>query len=595
MTRIQIEGMNSVYEEPKISSTIKENPYAANTELEGKGKGRKGEVVLRPDGVALHDVVGKRHYAGGVETWLPEGSFVFSDFKDLAFTQRDHKLFELKEGGTYRKGDNTPAEVLRRNIDVKHYNKMSNTLEEKHKDGISKNTAALMLEKYQEKLGQIALLQESKKGFPEGEPAFSQGTAPVYEGDLKEDIMEQKQYMRSGGQVLPKYQGGATVPTWGYQKPTSNEKRLEGINGNYIQGFHGEKVWVPFNKTSVPQQTQTSSNQTTVNTQRPLSGAAQDEVTGFGSNPQSPTNPYKVETPSWWPKESSSNCPPNHYWNSVTGKCTPNSVKKEEQIIPSKVEEGISSPIEMPWQFTPWQKYSMGLGFKNYAGINRLMPMRSQINSPLVELERMVEPSYLGELAAGFRGNQVMNPYLAGVNNAQMYGQMLNADRQSNAQNINQNVQIGNQQNLINNQIQRQDLQTNIGADQQYYNQVQQSKGNFDNMRSTVREQNRAELMGNVQGNEQLAMAMARLGKDRPFDYNFKTGQIYHTGRGDIMSANTQTGQDTVEVIAESLIKKGMAIDKAYQTAIGIAKIKSFNSIIPQFKQKTGGYNPYRK
>lgn len=103
MPKIQIEGLNSIYDEPNISSTIKENPYAANVELEGKGKGRKGEVVLRPDGEALHDVVGKRHYAGGVETWLPEGSFVFSDFKDLAFNKRDHELFELKEGGTYKK------------------------------------------------------------------------------------------------------------------------------------------------------------------------------------------------------------------------------------------------------------------------------------------------------------------------------------------------------------------------------------------------------------------------------------------------------------------------------------------------------------
>lgn len=150
------------------------------------------------------------------------------------------------------------------------------------------------------------------------------------------------------------------------------------------------------------------------------------------------------------------------------------------------------------------------------------MPMRSQINSPLVELERIVEPSYLGELASGFRANQVMNPYLAGVNNTQMYGQMLNADRQSTVGNINANTQIANQQNLMNNQIQRQDLQTNIGADQQYYNQVQQSKQNFDNLRSAIREQNRGEFTGNVQQNEQLAMAMARMGKDRPFDYDLE-------------------------------------------------------------------------
>ena len=73
-TITKIDGMASVYKEPSISTSIKENPFKANVELEGKGKGKKGEVVLRPDMSSIHDVVGNTHGRGGVEAYIPEGS-----------------------------------------------------------------------------------------------------------------------------------------------------------------------------------------------------------------------------------------------------------------------------------------------------------------------------------------------------------------------------------------------------------------------------------------------------------------------------------------------------------------------------------------
>lgn len=584
MTRVQILGMESVSEEPKISQTIKENPYEANTELEGAGKGRKGEVVIRPDLSAIHNVVGKRHYAGGVKTWLPEGSFVISDYGDLAFNKEDHLMMELKEGGSFKKGDNTPSEVLRRNIDVKHYNKMSNTLSDKNKDSISKKTAELMLGKYTETLGKIAFKQEEKKGFPNGVPDFAQGTAPVYDSSVKEDLKEDKQYMKYGGRTLSKFQmagtTGVNIPKWGYQTPA-----LEGINGNYVQGFHGEKVWIPFNKTSVPQQIQTTSTQSTSNTQGPLSGADQGNVTGFGENSTTPANPYKVETPAWWPKNPSSECPPNHYWNSVIGKCIPNAIKQETYLPVPPVRK------DMPWNFSPWQKLSMLQGWNNYANVERLMPMRSNISSPLVELEKTVEPSYLGELASGFRANQVMNPYLAGNNNNQMYGQMLNADRTSRANFINQNVQIGNQQNLMNNQIQRQDLAANVGADQQYYHETIEGRKNFNNARDVVRETNNNELKGNVEMNQQLAMKLAQLGPNSPWGYDFKKGQFYITGKGSIDNAIPGQTQDDYVKMATDLKQQG------FSDAIisAILKSSTFAKLPMSRGMKQGGrFNPYR-
>ena len=34
---------------------------------------------------------------------------------------------------------------------------------------------------------------------------FSTNTAPVFDKDIKEDIMESKQYMKYGGRILPKF------------------------------------------------------------------------------------------------------------------------------------------------------------------------------------------------------------------------------------------------------------------------------------------------------------------------------------------------------------------------------------------------------
>jgi hypothetical protein len=525
MARVQILGMESVVEEPKISQTIKENPYQANTELEGAGKGRKGEVVIRPDLSAIHNVVGKRHYAGGVKTWLPEGSFVISDYGDLAFNKQDHEMMELKEGGSFKKGNNTPSEVLRRNIDVKHYNKMSNTLTDKSKDAVSKKTAELMLGKYVETLGKIAFKQEEKKGFPNGVPDFAQGTAPVYDNSVKEDIQENKQYMKYGGRTLPRFQLGA-------------------------------------------QQNST------------LSGAAKSEITGFTPNPFIITRP-NVDVIALLKGLNERN---------------PTTLGSKLPIVqPQIAQQSTLNPAvrkDMPWSFSPYQKLSMLQGWNNYANIERLMPMRSNINSPLVELEKAVEPSYLGELASGFRANQVMNPYLAGNNNAQMYGQMLNADRQSRANFINQNVQIGNQQNLMNNQIQRQDLAANVGADQQYYQQSVEGRKNFNNARDVVRESNNNEFKGNVEMNQQLAMKLAQMGPNSPWGYDFKTGQFYITGKGSIDNAIPGQTQDDYVKMASELKDKGFsdAVISAILKSSSFAKLPMSRG---QFK-KGGIFNPYK-
>ena len=106
----------SINGQPKINTTIKENPYRSNVEIEG------GELILQPDLSALFKANGKKHSQGGMDVLLRPDSFVFSDFKDLSFTEDDKELFELKKGGSISPYKNTPAEVVKKNVDVKHYN-----------------------------------------------------------------------------------------------------------------------------------------------------------------------------------------------------------------------------------------------------------------------------------------------------------------------------------------------------------------------------------------------------------------------------------------------------------------------------------------
>src|SRR6478609_2564868 len=86
---------------PDVNSTIKPiDREDANLEAE------KGEIVFQPNG-QLHKVLGKTHAKGGTPLNLPEGSFIFSNYKPLSFNKNEKKLFQFKEGGT--KKSNTPA------------------------------------------------------------------------------------------------------------------------------------------------------------------------------------------------------------------------------------------------------------------------------------------------------------------------------------------------------------------------------------------------------------------------------------------------------------------------------------------------------
>ena len=156
----------------------------------------KGETIygdLDDDGAMEHmKVGGKRHVDGGTPLSVPEGSFVFSDTKKMAI--KDPEV--LKEFGlSPRAGGYTPATIAKR-YDI---NKYKAIMEDPESDFISKQTAQLMVEKYNEKLAMLSMVQESMKGFPQGIPKVAEGQIP------EEEMSEEE--MAYGGNV-PKAQFG---------------------------------------------------------------------------------------------------------------------------------------------------------------------------------------------------------------------------------------------------------------------------------------------------------------------------------------------------------------------------------------------------
>jgi hypothetical protein len=171
----------------------------ANIEVEG------GETVVgdvNKDGYIDHFFFeGKRHSQGGMPVNIPEGSFIFSDTKKLSI--KDKALLKESFNKSMKKGGYTPAQI------AKQYklNNFVEMLKDEGTDHISKQTANLMIQKNLKKLGELALVQESMKGFSDGIPAIAQ-----FAMGGEEDSQGQPSEMKYGGKVLKKMnKGGGTA------------------------------------------------------------------------------------------------------------------------------------------------------------------------------------------------------------------------------------------------------------------------------------------------------------------------------------------------------------------------------------------------
>jgi hypothetical protein len=165
----------------------------------------RGETVvgdINNDGMLEHFIVGgKRHFQGGTPLNVPDGSFVFSDTRALNIKNKD--VLKNIFGVTASKGM-TPAKVAKK-FDLNQYNDL---LLDPEADAMSKRTAQMMLDNNIRKLGQLALVQEGMKGFPDGIPDIA---LPLF-GTDQASSQPSQQMMRRGG--LVKYQDAGSKPKY---------------------------------------------------------------------------------------------------------------------------------------------------------------------------------------------------------------------------------------------------------------------------------------------------------------------------------------------------------------------------------------------
>ncbi|NDD82713.1 hypothetical protein EB118_10960 [bacterium] len=182
----------------------------ANVETEG------GETVFLPnkDGLPAHyKINGPRHYEGGVPMNIPPDSFVFSDTASMRI--KDQEVQE-EFGMPKSKKGYTPAEIAKR-YDLNKYRKI---LQDPNSDKLQVQTAEAIIANYQVKLGKLALIQESMKGFPGGIPVVAMPFLAKYnispEMVLPTEMpqgpqgmpMEQMPVARYGGMPLRSFQNG---------------------------------------------------------------------------------------------------------------------------------------------------------------------------------------------------------------------------------------------------------------------------------------------------------------------------------------------------------------------------------------------------
>lgn len=159
--RTPVKGKDKV----EVNKTLKAVPRnQATVEVEGK------EQILADmtfDGFpGLYEAVGNSHKNGGIPLNLPEHSFIFS--KDKSMKLKDEKL-QSEFNKPVKKSGYTPAEIAKK-YDINKYRKV---LADPASDKLQRETAEDMIKNYNEKLGKLALAQESLKGLPDGVPFVS--------------------------------------------------------------------------------------------------------------------------------------------------------------------------------------------------------------------------------------------------------------------------------------------------------------------------------------------------------------------------------------------------------------------------------------
>lgn len=624
----------------------------ANAELE------KDELLLRNDLAGLFKVGGKKHSKGGTPSNLNDGDFIFSNDKSLSINENEKRFFELKTGGSRKKKDNTPAKVVNQNVPIRDYNTMVSVLEDDKYDDISKQSAALMLEKYIESLGKVAYIQESRKS--EVPPMFAEASLPVFDDQLSEAMDQSEQY-KYGGKYVPKFQGPNISSTFRDRIFTPNPPSPEQVGADNIGywnefvrrlrrfGSNGPSVLPPntpevatgvwpfsdpldqFPGTTRPQrrwpfegpltqfpglprysmrpETEPVVTTTTQNRDTSLDWATTSEMTG-DATPQRPV----TTPPSLYQRRT------NPFTNKTVVKEDTNPV-----INPGPQPGGGPAPIVRPYRpnvpLSPMQNLNLLYSGMQALTVPRFYPMRPQITSPTIELERQDPQAALNAVNnaaySAYENVRTLNPTVAAANASSIFGKSLDATQQVVGNYNNINSQIANQEATLNNQIQRGDLSANVAANQQFYDRLQRLNQNYADETRLARNQTfglfnqfQSEneqlynfLLGqtptstpvlNADGTPLIENGRPVLQESRLFDLDPNNQGwfrgIRNTGTGDIMAATgSANAQDRLQSIYDrafdAAVQRGVTQDRA--AILAEQRVKSAVASMP--KNKYGG------
>lgn len=126
-----------------------------------------GETILaalNDDNIPEHyNIKGKKHSQGGTKLNVPDGSFVYSDYLKVK-DKKVLEMFNITDGKS-----RTFADIAKQ-YDVNKYKRI---LLDDESTKMERETAEAMMAKCYEKLGKLALIQESMKGFEDGLPDVS--------------------------------------------------------------------------------------------------------------------------------------------------------------------------------------------------------------------------------------------------------------------------------------------------------------------------------------------------------------------------------------------------------------------------------------
>ena len=169
------------YEDKPINNNLVATISAVPRD-EANIEAERGETVigdLDADGNLEHAKIGgKRHFEGGTPLNVPDGSFIFSDTSALRIKNKE--LLKNIFGITGNKSV-TPADIAKKY----ELNKYKDMLEDPDVDPMTKKTAQMMIDNNLKKLGQLALIQEGMKGFPDGIPDIAM---PLFGSDMQQGM-----------------------------------------------------------------------------------------------------------------------------------------------------------------------------------------------------------------------------------------------------------------------------------------------------------------------------------------------------------------------------------------------------------------------